>query len=144
MAKEHPNSVAEFPVRVPDALAESTPPSSILQEMTDWGQCSVLELAAYYTPANEAEVYDILNALEDRMSHVNSAVVLAAMKVFLHMTLNMTATHQQVSGREHASLSKCQPSWDTPASVWPCIIAGLCMSRPCCERRFLHQVSQLS
>jgi hypothetical protein len=45
----------------------------------------------------EAEVYDLLNALEDRMSHVNSAVVMATIKTFLHLTLSMTATHQQAS-----------------------------------------------
>lgn len=43
-----------------------------------------------------SQVYDILNALEGRMSHANSAVVLATAKVFLHHTLSMTATHQQV------------------------------------------------
>jgi hypothetical protein len=55
-----------------------------------------LELVSSYTPAGDAEVYDLLNALEDRLGHVNSAVVLAATKVFLHLTLSMTATHQQV------------------------------------------------
>ena len=69
------------------------------QDFSDWAQCMVLELASQYTPAGEAEVYDILNALEDRLAHANSAIVLAAAKVFLHLTLNMTATHQQVLER---------------------------------------------
>ena len=58
----------------------------------------MLDLVAAYHPSGEAEVYDLMNALEDRLGHVNSAVVMAALKVFLHLTLNMTATHQQVSG----------------------------------------------
>jgi hypothetical protein len=60
----------------------------------------VLELVSAYRPSGEAEVYDLLNALEDRLGHVNSAVVMAALKVFLHLTLNMTATHQQVPGQD--------------------------------------------
>ncbi len=44
-------------------------------------------------------MYDFLNALEDRMSHANSAVALAAIKAFLHLTMEMTATHQQVAWR---------------------------------------------
>ncbi len=59
----------------------------------------MLELASYYRPSSEAEVYDLLNALEDRMGHVNSAVVVATIRVFLHLTLSMTATHQQVGAR---------------------------------------------
>ena len=57
----------------------------------------MLELVSYYKPASEAEVFDFLNALEDRMGVTNSAVVLATMKAFLHLTIRMTATHQQVS-----------------------------------------------
>jgi hypothetical protein len=49
-----------------------------------------------YRPASEGEVFDIMNALEDRMAQVNSALVMAAVKVFLHLTLAMPATHQQV------------------------------------------------
>lgn len=41
-------------------------------------------------------MFDLLNALEDRLGATNSALVVAAIKVFLHMTLDMTATHQQV------------------------------------------------
>lgn len=52
-----------------------------------------------YAPDGEKEVYDILNALEDRMQHANSAVVLAAAKVFLHLTLSMPSTHQEVLDR---------------------------------------------
>jgi hypothetical protein len=42
------------------------------QEFSDWIQCQVLELSAHYKPSSEAEVYDFLNALEDRMTHANS------------------------------------------------------------------------
>jgi vesicle coat complex subunit len=48
-----------------------------IKEFTDWAQCQVMELCSHYTPGSESEVYDFLNALEDRMSHSNSAVVMA-------------------------------------------------------------------
>lgn len=43
-----------------------------------------------------SQVYDLLNALEERLGAANSAVVLAATKAFLHLTLSLPATHQQV------------------------------------------------
>mmetsp|Transcript_32786 Transcript_32786/g.83214 ORF Transcript_32786/g.83214 Transcript_32786/m.83214 type:complete len:924 (-) Transcript_32786:319-3090(-) len=70
-----------------------------LKEFSDWAQCAVLELAASYTPSGEAEVYDLLNALEERLGAANSAVVLAATKAFLLLTLALPATHQQVLER---------------------------------------------
>jgi hypothetical protein len=74
----------------------------------------VLELVAAYRPASEGEVYDIMNALEDRMGQVNSAVVMAAVKVFLHLTLAMPATHQQVGGGScwPTGLLACWPAVD--------------------------------
>jgi len=36
-----------------------------------------------------------MNALEDRLQHANSAVVLATVKVFLQATLDMADVHQQ-------------------------------------------------
>ena len=65
----------------------------------------MLELASHYVPVSESEVFDLLNSLEDRMGHTNSAVVMATIKVFLLLTINMAATHQQVrAGRT------CNPS----------------------------------
>lgn len=49
-----------------------------------------------YRPSGEQEVYDIMNLLDDRLTHSNSAVVMATIKLFLHLTLAMPATHQQV------------------------------------------------
>eukprot|EP00201_Polytomella_parva_P018173 CAMPEP_0175071818 /NCGR_PEP_ID=MMETSP0052_2-20121109/19478_1 /TAXON_ID=51329 ORGANISM="Polytomella parva, Strain SAG 63-3" /NCGR_SAMPLE_ID=MMETSP0052_2 /ASSEMBLY_ACC=CAM_ASM_000194 /LENGTH=323 /DNA_ID=CAMNT_0016339079 /DNA_START=43 /DNA_END=1014 /DNA_ORIENTATION=+ len=92
-----------------------------LKEFTDWGQCLVLELVSHYVPVSEEEVYDILNALEDRMSHVNSAVVMATVKVFLHLTINLTVAHQRVLERIKDPL-KTLISRDDPASLHKTII----------------------
>lgn len=66
---------------------------------------------AAYRPASEGEVYDIMNALEDRMGQVNSAVVMAAVKVFLHLTLAMPATHQQVRRCWRDGVLACCCGW---------------------------------
>jgi len=57
-----------------------------LHEFPEWGQCVVLNVALKYKPQNEDEMFDIMNLLEDRLKHANSAVVMAATKVFLHVT----------------------------------------------------------
>ena len=68
----------------------------LLQEFSEWAQCQVLEFASHYRPSDEQEVFDFMNVLDDRLSHSNSAVVMATVKMFLHYTLTMPATHQQV------------------------------------------------
>lgn len=88
-----------------------------LKEFSDWAQCQILELTAHYKPSSEAEVYDIMNALDDRLSHVNAAVVMAAIKVFLLHTLELPATHQQVLERIKDPL-KTLLSRDDPANAY--------------------------
>jgi non-SMC mitotic condensation complex subunit 1 len=57
----------------------------------------VLEFVSHFQPSTKEEVYDIMNALDDRLSTPNSAVVLATVKVFLNLTLTMPYDHQQVN-----------------------------------------------
>jgi hypothetical protein len=74
----------------------------------------VLEFVAHFRPSTKEEVYDIMNALDDRLSTPNSAVVLAAVKVFLNLTLAMPYDHQQVTAAAPgARLHDC------PASTSP-------------------------
>ncbi|KAK9822016.1 hypothetical protein WJX74_000790 [Apatococcus lobatus] len=70
-----------------------------IKDFSEWGQCQVLELASHHRPSGEQEVYDLMNILDDRLCHSNSAVAMATIKVFLHLTLSMPATHQQVLER---------------------------------------------
>jgi hypothetical protein len=70
------------------------------------GTLQVLEIVSHFRPADENEVYDIMNVLDDRLNHSNSAVVLATIKGFLHLTLQLPATHQQV--RQHVTSSLFQ------------------------------------
>lgn len=67
-----------------------------IKEFSEWAQCLVLELVTKYVPADNSEIFDIMNLLEDRLQHANGAVVLATVKVFLQSTLSMADVHQQV------------------------------------------------
>eukprot|EP00195_Chlamydomonas_chlamydogama_P008244 CAMPEP_0202904088 /NCGR_PEP_ID=MMETSP1392-20130828/27835_1 /ASSEMBLY_ACC=CAM_ASM_000868 /TAXON_ID=225041 /ORGANISM="Chlamydomonas chlamydogama, Strain SAG 11-48b" /LENGTH=846 /DNA_ID=CAMNT_0049591569 /DNA_START=246 /DNA_END=2786 /DNA_ORIENTATION=+ len=88
-----------------------------IKEFSDWSQCQVLEVVSHHVPANDSEVYEFLNALEDRMGHTNSAVVMATIKAFLHLTLSMPATHQQVLERIKDPL-KTLISREDPATTY--------------------------
>lgn len=99
-----------------------------IKEFSDWSQCQVIELAAAYEPASEAEVYDMLNALEDRLTVPNSAVVLATTKAFLHFTLGMPAIHQQVLERLREPL-KSLISRDDPATAYAVLAHVLLLAK---------------
>ncbi|KAJ8450454.1 hypothetical protein Cgig2_002139 [Carnegiea gigantea] len=75
-----------------------------IREFSEWAQCLVLELVAKYVPSDSNEIFDIMNLLEDRLQHANSAVVLATIKLFMQLTLSMTDVHQQVYERIKAPL----------------------------------------
>uniref|UniRef100_R7W430 AP-2 complex subunit beta n=1 Tax=Aegilops tauschii TaxID=37682 RepID=R7W430_AEGTA len=75
-----------------------------IKEFSEWAQCHVLELASKFIPSDNNEIFDIMNLLEDRLQHANGAVVLATIKVFLHLTMSMTDVHQQVYERIKAPL----------------------------------------
>ncbi|KAJ6794132.1 beta-adaptin-like protein A [Iris pallida] len=75
-----------------------------IREFSEWAQCLVLELVSKYIPNDSNEIFDIMNLLEDRLQHANGAVVLATIKVFLHLTMSMTDVHQQVYERIKAPL----------------------------------------
>lgn len=75
-----------------------------IKDFSEWAQCLVLELVAKYVPEDPNETFDIMNLLEDRLQHANSAVVLATIKVFLNLTMSMADVHQQVYERIKAPL----------------------------------------
>eukprot|EP00250_Pteridium_aquilinum_P017380 c23603_g1_i1 orf=141-2654(+) len=75
-----------------------------IKDFSEWAQCLVLELVAKYVPVDPNETFDIMNLLEDRLQHANSAVVLATIKVFLNLTMSMADVHQQVYERIKAPL----------------------------------------
>eukprot|EP00240_Pyramimonas_obovata_P000618 CAMPEP_0118943262 /NCGR_PEP_ID=MMETSP1169-20130426/37958_1 /TAXON_ID=36882 /ORGANISM="Pyramimonas obovata, Strain CCMP722" /LENGTH=566 /DNA_ID=CAMNT_0006888471 /DNA_START=40 /DNA_END=1737 /DNA_ORIENTATION=+ len=75
-----------------------------VKELDEWGLCLVMEIAALYVPKEPNEIFDIMNVLESCLAHVNSAVVLATVRVFLRVTLSMAEVHQQVYERIKAPL----------------------------------------
>jgi len=70
-----------------------------LRDFSEWGQCLVMDVATGFAPRDEAEAYALMNALDDRLACTNSALVLGAAKLFLHLTLGAPATHQAVLER---------------------------------------------
>lgn len=60
-------------------------------------------MVAKYVPADAQETSDMMDVLDDRLQHANSAVVLAAIKVFLHLTMSMPDVHQKVQTLHYMS-----------------------------------------
>ena len=91
-----------------------------LKDFTEWAQVTILEIVALYPPADKTETFDVMNALEDRLQHSNSAVVLATVKCFLRATLELPEVHQQVFERMKAPLlTLAQTESQEPAyAVW--------------------------
>ncbi|XP_077219797.1 adaptin family protein [Tasmannia lanceolata] len=75
-----------------------------IKEFSEWAQCLVLDMVSNYVPSDSSEIFDIMNLLEDRLQHANGAVVLATVKLFLHLTMSMADVHQQVYERIKAPL----------------------------------------
>lgn len=67
-----------------------------LREFSEWAQVYVLEVCCRYTVESEDELYDILNMLDDRLRHTNSALVFATIKLFLRFTIDLPDIHARV------------------------------------------------
>eukprot|EP00922_Rhytidocystis_sp_ex-Travisia-forbesii_P021830 GHVS01031970.1.p1 GENE.GHVS01031970.1~~GHVS01031970.1.p1 ORF type:complete len:712 (-),score=108.02 GHVS01031970.1:52-2187(-) len=75
-----------------------------IKQFNEWGQCAILNLICSYIPSGEAEMFDIMNILEERLKHSSSAVVLGCTKCFVEMTLDKPALQLQVLHRLKAPL----------------------------------------
>jgi hypothetical protein len=51
---------------------------------------------SHYKPESDERMFEIMNCLDERLRHNNSAVVLAAVRVFLRVTIDSGAMHYQV------------------------------------------------
>ncbi|KAN0014486.1 hypothetical protein ACTFIU_000804 [Dictyostelium citrinum] len=69
------------------------------KEFNEWSQCIILECLSRYTPSSEEESLDILNLLDDRLSHSNSALALSTIKIFLKYTDEFEEIQEQVYER---------------------------------------------
>ena len=52
-----------------------------------------------YSPSDEEEMFDMLNVLDDRLSHANCGVVMGAVRLFLHLTQDSLDMHNDVYER---------------------------------------------
>lgn len=58
---------------------------SALGECTEWGQVTVMDALADYTPADAEEADDLVEHVLPRLQHANAAVVLAAVRLLLQL-----------------------------------------------------------
>ena len=68
-------------------------------EFCEWGLNITLHLVCRYEPANEDEIYAIMNLLDPVLRTTNSGAVLATIKCFLHVTNAMPELHAQIYKR---------------------------------------------
>ncbi|XP_066922710.1 uncharacterized protein [Clytia hemisphaerica] len=62
---------------------------SRLPDFNEWSQCMLLNRLVRYQPQDEDEIIEYLNFLDDRLTHSNKGVVLAALNLFLRYTKNV-------------------------------------------------------
>lgn len=70
-----------------------------IKDFSEWGQVSVLDLVTKYAPANDQELFGIMNLLDPCLRASNAAVVLATTKCFITYTATRPAVLQQVFTR---------------------------------------------
>ncbi|KAJ1481640.1 armadillo-type protein, partial [Baffinella frigidus] len=70
-----------------------------LREFNEWSQCQVLQVIADFQAESDEEVYEVMDFLDERLRHGNSAVVLGTVKVFLNLTADKPGVRRQVAER---------------------------------------------
>jgi AP-4 complex subunit beta-1 len=84
-----------------------------IKEFSEWGQSNIINLLTRYKPKDEGEMIDILNILEDRLSHADAGVILAITKVFMSYTKNNAKLNKQLMKRLQAPLITLMTSNET-------------------------------
>lgn len=84
-----------------------------LKEFHDWGQTLIIGLLSRYEPKTNDELLNILNILEDRLSHASNSVLLASTKVFMNYTRSSPVLNRQVMKRLQAPLITLMTSGET-------------------------------
>lgn len=70
-----------------------------LKSFSGWGQSLVVELMKRYKLCDTDEMFEIMNLLDDRLKHPNSAVVMACIQLFIHLTKDMKELTEHVYKR---------------------------------------------
>jgi len=80
---------------------------SHLHEFNEWGLLYVLRLMQKYTPADEEELFAIMDLFDPKFIHMNSSVVLATMHLFLNYTQANPELYASVFERSKERLLCC-------------------------------------
>eukprot|EP00727_Mastigamoeba_balamuthi_P010825 m51a1_g6365 Adaptor protein complex 4 (AP-4), beta subunit (762) ;mRNA; f:113676-116347 len=103
---------------------------SRVRDLGDWAQCQVLEMAARLRDLSQSEVIDIMNLLDDKLQHSNSAVVMATAKVFVQLTEPYPDIHRQVYTRIKTPILLLVEAAGSPEIVYPLLQhLKLCLTR---------------
>ncbi|KDD72325.1 adaptin N, partial [Helicosporidium sp. ATCC 50920] len=86
-------------LRGPISRALVVPLLNHIRAFSDWAQCQVLELVLRYEPDTAQERYDVLEVLDFALGSPNSAVFLAAARLFLRYTQGDAEQHRRVLSR---------------------------------------------
>lgn len=89
-----------------------------LKEFNEWGQCAVIDLLLLAELAQE-EVVNVLNLLDDKLKHTNSAIVLAVCSVFLKLTEGYPQIHDAVYSRIKGPLLLSMETATLPEIMYP-------------------------
>lgn len=96
---------------------------SRFKEFNDWAQVNILDLvAAKFTDATEDEIFSVLNLLDDRLRHANSAIVLGVVKLFLKVTEPLPDIHTQVFNRVKPSLITLMEASDSHEQCYAVLV----------------------
>jgi AP-4 complex subunit beta-1 len=88
-----------------------------IKDYNEWGQAVVLGVIARYSPRNDNEMFEIMNAVDDRLKKNCSAVVLAAVRLFLKLASSRQKIFSQVILRIASPLLTLLTSYEM-AGLW--------------------------
>jgi vesicle coat complex subunit len=88
---------AEGGLRVPKPLVVML--LKRFRDFNEWSHALIIELICAYQPESEADIFEIMNFLDHKLRHSNTAVVLSTAKLFLTLTQTKPAIYRQVFER---------------------------------------------
>lgn len=75
-----------------------------LRSLPTWSQIRVLDVLKKYCPANEDEVFDIMNAADGFLMHNSSTATAMCLQLFLHLLHNLPHLQSEVFKRSQSAL----------------------------------------
>jgi AP-4 complex subunit beta-1 len=110
-----------------------------IKTFNEWGQCVVINLTSQYKPVDQDETFAIMNLLDGSLHVNNSAVVLAAIKCMLRLTVTIPEIHKQVYLRIKTPLLTLMTN---TFEVVFCVLSHILVLLPKCDGVFDDEYKQ--